>query len=125
MHACRHLQKELTIAYFGPAASFSHAAALRCFGRGAKLEPVRTISEVFSEVDKGRVDFGVVPIENSTGGGVYHSLYDSFEWLTRFADPTFKYHAAQARVATAMMMRMASADVLPYDYAEFGRTMTQ
>lgn len=58
-----------------------------------------------------------------TGGGVYHSLYDSFEWLTRFADPQFKYHAAQARVATAMMMRMANADVLPYDYAEFGRTM--
>jgi N-acetylated-alpha-linked acidic dipeptidase len=60
-----------------------------------------------------------------TGGGVYHSLYDSFEWLTRFADPQFKYHTAQARVATAMMMRMANADVLPYDYAEFGRTMKQ
>jgi N-acetylated-alpha-linked acidic dipeptidase len=60
-----------------------------------------------------------------TGGGVYHSLYDSFEWVTRFADPQFKYHAAQARVATAMMMRMANADVLPYDYAEFGRTMKQ
>jgi N-acetylated-alpha-linked acidic dipeptidase len=58
-----------------------------------------------------------------TGGGNYHSLYDSFEWLTRFADPTFKYHAAQARVATAMVMRIANADVLPYDYAEFGRTM--
>lgn len=60
-----------------------------------------------------------------TGGGTYHSLYDSFEWLVRFADPQFKYHAAQARVATAMMMRIANADVLPYDYAEFGRTMKQ
>lgn len=58
-----------------------------------------------------------------TGGGVYHSMYDSFEWVSRFADPNFTYHAAQARVATAMMMRMANADVLPYDYAEFGRTM--
>ena len=58
-----------------------------------------------------------------TGGGVYHSMYDSFEWVSRFADPKFIYHAAQARVATAMMMRMANADVLPYDYAEFGRTM--
>lgn len=60
-----------------------------------------------------------------TGGGVYHSIYDSSEWLSRFADPKFTYHAAQARVATAMMMRMANADVLPYDYAEFGRTMRQ
>ncbi len=59
------------------------------------------------------------------GGGTYHSLYDSFEWISRFGDSTFKYHAAQARVATAMMMRMANADVLPYDYAEFGRTMRQ
>lgn len=60
-----------------------------------------------------------------TGGGVYHSMYDSFEWISRFADPGFTYHAAQARVGTAMMMRMANADVLPYDYAEFGRTMRQ
>jgi N-acetylated-alpha-linked acidic dipeptidase len=60
-----------------------------------------------------------------SGGGVYHSLYDTFEWVSRFADPAFTYHATQARVATAMMMRMANADVLPYDYAEFGRTMRQ
>lgn len=58
-----------------------------------------------------------------TGGGVYHSMYDSFEWIRRFADPNFTYHAAQARVAALMVMRMASADVLPYDYAEFGRTL--
>lgn len=58
-----------------------------------------------------------------TGGGVYHSMYDSFEWTRRFADPNFTYHAAQARVAALMVMRMASADVLPYDYAEFGQTL--
>ncbi|MHB1097403.1 MAG: M20/M25/M40 family metallo-hydrolase [Gemmatimonadaceae bacterium] len=58
-----------------------------------------------------------------TGSGVYHSMYDSFEWIQRFADPNFTYHAAQARVAALMVMRMASADVLPYDYAEFGRTL--
>jgi N-acetylated-alpha-linked acidic dipeptidase len=57
------------------------------------------------------------------GGGVYHSTYDSFEWVIRFADPRFVYHAAQARIGALMMMRMANADVLPYDYAEFGRTM--
>lgn len=57
------------------------------------------------------------------GGGVYHSMYDSFEWVSRFADPHFAYHAAQARVATVMMMRIANSDVLPYDFAEFGRTL--
>lgn len=74
VHTCRHLEKALKVAYFGPEASFSHAAALQCFGKNAQLAPMRTISEVFSEVDKGRADFGVVPIENSTGGGVYHTL---------------------------------------------------
>jgi chorismate mutase/prephenate dehydratase len=74
VHACRHLQKKLTVAYFGPEASYTHAAAIRSFGRSAELAPMRTISEVFAEVDKGRADFGVVPIENSTGGGVYHTL---------------------------------------------------
>ncbi len=74
IHACRNLQKRLTVSYFGPEASFSHAAALKSFGKGAEFKPARTISEVFAEVDKGRADFGVVPIENSTGGGVYHTL---------------------------------------------------
>jgi len=74
IHACRNLQKQMQVSYFGPEASFSHAAALKSFGRSAALVPARTISEVFAEVDKGRADFGVVPIENSTGGGVYHTL---------------------------------------------------
>ncbi len=74
VHACRNIQKRMTVAYFGPEASFTHAAALKSFGRGVELVSARTISEVFSEVDKGRADFGVVPIENSLGGGVYHTL---------------------------------------------------
>jgi chorismate mutase/prephenate dehydratase len=74
VHVCRHLEKPMVVDYFGPEASFTHAAALKCFGRSARLVPMRTISEVFADVDKGRADFGVVPIENSTGGGVYHTL---------------------------------------------------
>ncbi len=74
VHACRHLQKQLTVAYFGPEASFTHAAALKSVGRNASRGPLRTISGVFAELDKGRAEFGVVPIENSTGGGVYHTL---------------------------------------------------
>lgn len=56
-------------------------------------------------------------------GGVYHSAYDSFWWMSRFGDPTFERHAAAARIAAAMMMRLASAEVLPYDYVEFATTM--
>jgi N-acetylated-alpha-linked acidic dipeptidase len=56
-------------------------------------------------------------------GGVYHSQYDDFTWMTKFGDPTFAYHAAAARIAAAMVLRLANADILPYDYVEFARTM--
>jgi len=56
-------------------------------------------------------------------GGVYHSQYDDYAWMTKFGDPGFVYHAAAGRVAAAMVLRIANADVLPYDYAEFARTM--
>ncbi|HEY2374827.1 MAG TPA: M20/M25/M40 family metallo-hydrolase [Gemmatimonadaceae bacterium] len=56
-------------------------------------------------------------------GGVYHSQYDDYNWMSRFGDPGFLYHAAAARIAAGMVLRIANADVLPYDYAEFARTM--
>ena len=56
-------------------------------------------------------------------GGVYHSQYDDYQWMSRFGDPRFVYHATAARIAAGMVLRMANADVLPYDYAEFARTM--
>jgi N-acetylated-alpha-linked acidic dipeptidase len=58
-------------------------------------------------------------------GGVYHSAYDTHEWMLRFGDPGYLRHAAAARVAAVVALRLANADVLPYDYAEFARTMKQ
>ncbi|MBX3134358.1 MAG: M20/M25/M40 family metallo-hydrolase [Gemmatimonadaceae bacterium] len=57
------------------------------------------------------------------GNGIYHSNYDSYTFMERFGDPGYRYHAAAARIGAVMMMRLANADVLPYDYAEFARTM--
>lgn len=56
-------------------------------------------------------------------GGVYHSQYDSFDWMRRFGDPAFRAHAAAARLGAAVLLRLANADVLPYDYAEYARTL--
>jgi N-acetylated-alpha-linked acidic dipeptidase len=56
-------------------------------------------------------------------GGVYHSAYDTHQWMSRFGDPGFRYHAAAARIAAALALRLANADILPYDYVEFARTM--
>lgn len=57
------------------------------------------------------------------GNGIYHSNYDSYTFMERFGDPGYRYHAAAARIGALMMMRLSNADVLPYDYVEFARTM--
>lgn len=71
---CRLLQKSLRISYFGPEATFTHQAALKHFGRAADYVPAKTVADVFDDVEKGRADYGVVPIENSTEGVVNHTL---------------------------------------------------
>ena len=55
--------------------------------------------------------------------GIYHSAYDSYHWMTKFGDPKFEYHVAAARIGASMLLRIANADILPYDYVEFARTM--
>ena len=55
--------------------------------------------------------------------GVYHSAYDSYHWMAKFGDPTFEFHAANARIGTAALLRIANAEILPYDYVEYARTM--
>jgi len=75
--ACRALERELRVAYFGPAATFTHQAALERFGESAEYVPMASIPEVFAETQRGRVDYGVVPVENSTEGAIQLTL-DSF-----------------------------------------------
>jgi N-acetylated-alpha-linked acidic dipeptidase len=55
--------------------------------------------------------------------GVYHSAYDSYHWMAKFGDPTFEFHAANAKIGTAALLRIANAEILPYDYVEYARTM--
>jgi N-acetylated-alpha-linked acidic dipeptidase len=59
---------------------------------------------------------------SSTGPyGVYHSVFDNFAWFKKFGDPDFVYEQQMARVFGLEALRMANADVLPYDYEEYGR----
>ncbi len=56
-------------------------------------------------------------------GGIYHSHYDTYHWMSTFGDTGYVYHAAAARIAALMALRLANADIHPYDYVEFARTM--
>jgi N-acetylated-alpha-linked acidic dipeptidase len=58
----------------------------------------------------------------STGDyGVYHSVFDNFAWFKKFGDPDFRYEQQMARVYGLEVVRMAGADVLPYDYEDYGK----
>ncbi len=59
---------------------------------------------------------------SSTGDyGVYHSVFDNFAWFKKFGDPDFRYEQQMARVYGLEVIRMSSADVLPYDYENYGK----
>lgn len=68
---------------------------------------------------------GVPSTDIGSGGpyGVYHSAFDNYNWFTRFADPTFVYEQQQARVFGLEILHMADAEVLPYDYAAYGKAI--
>ena len=62
---------------------------------------------------------------SSTGAyGVYHSVFDNFAWFKKFADPDFVYEQEMARIFGLEALRMADADVLPYDYEQYGKEIT-
>lgn len=68
------LEKGLAIAYFGPEATNTHQAARQKFGASVDYVPQPSITDVFHAVARGKADYGVVPIENSTEGAVTHTL---------------------------------------------------
>ena len=68
------LERPLKVAYLGPRATFTDMAGMQQFGLAAQYQPVESIRDVFIEVEHGRVDYGVVPIENSSSGAVIYTL---------------------------------------------------
>jgi N-acetylated-alpha-linked acidic dipeptidase len=57
--------------------------------------------------------------------GVYHSLHDDFYWVEHFADPNFEYHAATAKIWGLLALRLANADLLPFDYYEYADEVSE
>lgn len=77
MSAAIALEKPLMIAYLGPEASNTHAAAMKKFGASVDYHAMATVGDIFTAVEKGESDYAVIPIENSTEGSVREAL-DSF-----------------------------------------------
>ncbi|MFO7667368.1 MAG: prephenate dehydratase [Desulfobacterales bacterium] len=77
--ASREIQKNHSVAYLGPEATFTHIAAINYFGQSVNYVPQMTIREIFCEVEKGACHYGVVPVENSIEGSVNYTLDLFFE----------------------------------------------
>jgi N-acetylated-alpha-linked acidic dipeptidase len=58
-------------------------------------------------------------------GGIYHSIYDDFYWYSRFSDTDFAYGRALAQTAGTAVMRLASAELLPFDFTNFSDTISK
>lgn len=74
LSSSRALQSPPRIGYLGPAASFSNEAAREFFGAASEYVPFPSFPEIFAAVQRGQVDYGVVPVENSTEGPVQQNL---------------------------------------------------
>jgi len=74
MSACRSLEKRVTVAYLGPAGTFSEQAVYQQFGHAVEGLPCVSIDEVFRATEAGTADFGVVPVENSSEGAINRTL---------------------------------------------------
>lgn len=74
MSACRALEKRVTVAFLGPAGTFSEQAVYQQFGSAVDALPCASIDEVFRATEAGGAEFGVVPVENSSEGAIGRTL---------------------------------------------------
>ncbi len=64
-----------------------------------------------------------IGFEGEDGGGIYHSIYDDFYWYTHFSDTDFVYGRALAQAGGTAVLRLADADLLPFEFGDFADTM--
>jgi N-acetylated-alpha-linked acidic dipeptidase len=64
-----------------------------------------------------------ISFDGESGGGIYHSIYDDFYWYTHFSDTDFSYGKKLVEAGGLSMMRLADADLLPFDFVDFADTL--
>ncbi|MDG2469248.1 MAG: chorismate mutase [Pirellulaceae bacterium] len=94
-----HLEQPLRIGFLGPVGSYSHLASVRHFGSSVAYEDLRAVEGVFTEVARGHCDYGLVPIENTTGGGIAETL-DAF---TEYHENISIYSEVQLEVRRCLL----------------------
>ncbi len=103
--------------------TFGKMAAVAAGGSDVSLGNLGSGSDYTSFVDH----MGIPSSDIRTSGnyGVYHSVFDNYDWYRKFGDPGFRYSQLIARVFGLQVLRMADADVLPYDYQNYATEIMQ
>ncbi len=111
MSACLALEQPLKIAYLGPEGTFTQSAALKHFGHSVSTIPMSSIPDVFSSVESGHADYGLVPVENSTEGVISHTL-------DMFIDSSLKVCGeVEIRVHHHLAMRAQNVSAIRHIYS--------
>lgn len=111
MSGCIALEKTLRISYLGPEGTFTHDAARSKFGESVEYVSASTLDEVFEMVESGRAEYGVVPVENSTEGGIH-------ETLTRFLTSSVRVSAEVVREIHHALLAKCSLDEVETVYSK-------
>ncbi|MDF1809369.1 MAG: prephenate dehydratase [Phycisphaerales bacterium] len=101
------LEHPLRIGYLGPPGSYSHQASVKQFGSSVDYENLQLIGGVFTEVRRGHVNYGLVPIENSIGGGITETL----DALASNAGHVWVYAEAQIAIKHMLLTNCKPHDV--------------
>ena len=118
------LEARLKVAYLGPEATFTHEAALRSFGTSVELEPQTTVAEVFARVERGEVEHGVVPVENSMEGAVTHTLDELMNSPLKICGEVY-LPVSQNLISSEPSMERVEPGVLASDGPGPGRELAQ
>src|SRR4030066_57789 len=96
------LEKAIKVSYLGPEGTFSYFAAKQKFGSSVEYVPARGIDDVFRDVAGGRSDYGIVPVENSTEGGIRETLNMFVEFASKSGNEG-QYYAVIANAEIAQL----------------------
>jgi N-acetylated-alpha-linked acidic dipeptidase len=93
--------------------------------RDVPLEALGSGSDYTAFIDHLAIASLNVGFGGDGGGGVYHSIYDTVHWFTKFSDGDFAHGAALSRTVGTALLRLASADILPFEFTATERTLTE
>ncbi len=111
------VEKRLRLKRILDARSDADRKALRK-GRELKIGVLGSGSDYSAFIDHAGISSLDLTYSGESGGGIYHSIYDDFYWYSHFGDPGFVYGKALAQTAGTAVMRLASADLLPFDFED-------